>query len=140
MEEIRKYYDDVSFHLYFKQMPGPDIYLCNITTNLTIYMVKILLLRKLDLLEDQQRLLYNGSVMKDDKSLAYYNVDNSPSILIMRRLRGGARTKATSLLNQSHVLDAVDSGNSDNISSYNSDTSEGKIATSTEDITIEELI
>ena len=99
MEEIRKYYDDVSFHLYFKQMPGPDIYLCNITTNLTIYMVKTLLFRKLDLLEDQQRIIYNGSVMNDDKSLAYYNVANSSKILIVRRLRGGSRAKSTSLLN-----------------------------------------
>ena len=42
------------------------------------------------------------------------------------------------MLNYSHVLDAVDSENVDNTSSYNSDTSEGKTTTSTDDITIEE--
>ena len=76
--------------------------------------------------------------MKDNKSLAYYNVDNSSKILIVRILRGGASTKATSLLNQSHVLDAVDSEDSDNAPSYNSDTFEEKKATSIEDIAIEE--
>ena len=76
--------------------------------------------------------------MKDDKSLAYYNVANSSKILIVRRLRGGSRAKSTSLLNWSYVLYAVDSENSDNASSYNSDTSEGKTVTSTKNITIEE--
>ena len=99
MKEIRKQYDNLSFHLCLKQLAGPDIYLYNVTTNLTIYMAKILLTRKLDLPEDQQRLIYNGLVMSDDKILVYYNVDNSSKILIVKILRGGARTKVTSLLN-----------------------------------------
>ena len=61
-------------------------------------MVKTLLNRKLDLSEDQQRLIYSGSVIEDNKSLAYYNVDNDSKILIVRRLRGNARTRATALL------------------------------------------
>ena len=55
----------------------------------------------------------------------------------MKVIRGGARTNTTSLLIYSHILDALNSENSDNTSSYNSDTSKGKTATSTEDITIE---
>ena len=55
----------------------------------------------------------------------------------MKIICGGARTNATSLLIQSHVLDKLNSENSDNTSSYISDTSEGKTETSTEDITIE---
>ena len=76
-------------------MNGSDIYLHNIISNFTISMVKTLLNRKLDLSEDQQRLIYSGSVIEDNKSLAYYNVDNASAILIVRRFRGGARTKAT---------------------------------------------
>ena len=76
--------------------------------------------------------------MNDDKSLAYYNVDNPSRILIVKIVRGWSRTKATVLLKKLHELDAVDSEISDNKSSYNSDTSEGKAATSTEDIIIEE--
>ena len=53
MKEIRKQYDDVSFHLCFKNIPEPDIYLYNVTTNLKIYMVKTFLTRKLNLPEDQ---------------------------------------------------------------------------------------
>lgn len=99
MEEIREHYDDVSFHLCFKQMDGPCIYLYNVTTNITIYMVKTLLTRKLDLPENQQLLIYNGLIMNDDKSLAYYNLDNSSKILIVKIIRGGARIKATVMLN-----------------------------------------
>ena len=76
--------------------------------------------------------------MEDNKSLAYCNMDSSSRILIVKILRGGARNKATALQNNSHELVTVCSQNSDNISSYNSDTFEGKTATSKEDVTIEE--
>ena len=82
-------------------------------SNFTLSMVKTLLNRKLDLSEAQQRLIYSGSVIKDNKSLAYYNMDNASAILIVRRFRSGARTKATALLYNSHELDAVCSENSD---------------------------
>ena len=56
----------------------------------------------------------------------------------MKRLRGGARTRATALLNNSHDLDAVCCENSNSTSSYNSDISEEKTKTSKENINIEE--
>ena len=67
-------------------------------SNFTISMVKTLVYRKIELPERQQRLLYRGSVMEDNKSLAFYNVDSDSNILIVRRLRGNARTRATALL------------------------------------------
>ena len=37
-------------------------------------------------------------VMEDNKNLVFYNVDSDSNILIVRRLRGNARTRATALL------------------------------------------
>ena len=126
-------------------MGGSDIYLHNVMSNFIISMVKTLVYRRLELPERQQRLFYRGSDMEDNKSLAYCNMDSSSRILIVKILRGGARNKATLLQNNSHELVAVCSQNSDNISSYNSDTfeektatSKEKTATSKEDVTIEE--
>ena len=57
-------------------MAGPDIYLHNVMSNFTISMVKTLVYRRLELTERQQRLLYRGSVMEDNKILAFYNMDS----------------------------------------------------------------
>ena len=86
MEKIRGLYDDVSFSLCCKQMGGSDIYLHNVMSNFIISMVKTLVYRRLELPERQQRLFYRGSDMEDNKSLAYYNVDNASKVLIVRHL------------------------------------------------------
>ena len=81
-------------------MVGPDIYLHNVKSNFKISMVKTLVFGKIELPQNQQSLLYMGLVMEDNKNLAFYNVDSDyPQILIARRLRGKARTRATALLN-----------------------------------------
>ena len=65
-------------------------------------------------------------------------MDNASKILIVRRLRGNARTRTTALLNNSYDLDTVCCRNADYTSSYNSDISDEKSQTSKEDIKIEE--
>ena len=114
MEEIR---DELSFHLCCKQMAGSDIYIYNVKSNFTVYMVKALLNRRLDLPEDRQRLIHRGLVMEDNKSLAYYNVNYASEILIVRRLCGGARTKSTRFYFTSEELDAIFSDSSESTSS-----------------------
>ena len=52
MEEIRGYYDDLSFHLCCKQMAGSDIYIHNVKSNFTVYMVKTLPNGRPDIPED----------------------------------------------------------------------------------------
>ena len=99
MEEIRGLYDHVSFSLCCKQMVGPDIYIHNVKSNLKMFMVKTLVFRKIELPQNQQSLLYMGLVMEDNKNLAFYSVDSDSNILIVRRLCGNARTRATALLN-----------------------------------------
>ena len=98
MEENRKKLGAISFSLCCKQMVGPDIYLHNVKFNFKISMVKTLVFRKIELPQNQQSLYCMGLVMEDHKNLAFYNVDSDSNILIVRRLRGNASTRATALL------------------------------------------
>ena len=88
----------VSFHLQCRLMRGPDIYLHDITFQHTIYMVKIILIDRVGLREDQQRIFLLMIILHDYRSLASYNIDNY-SIIVVRELpRGGARTRRTAVL------------------------------------------
>ena len=98
MEENRKKLGAISFSLCCKQMVGPDIYLHNVKSNFKISMVKTLVFRKIEIPQNQQSLYCMGLVMEDHKNLAFYNVDSDSNILMARRLRGNARTRATALL------------------------------------------
>jgi len=98
MEENRKKLGAISFSLCCKQMVGPDIYLHNVKSNFKISMVKTLVFRKIEIPQNQQSLYCMGLVMEDHKNLAFYNVDCDSNILMVRRLRGNARTRATALL------------------------------------------
>ena len=98
MEENRKKLGAISFSLCCKQMVGPDIYLHNVKSNFKISMVKTLVFRKIEIPQNQQSLYCMGLVMEDHKNLAFYNVDSDSNILIVRRLRGNASTRATALL------------------------------------------
>ena len=98
MEENRKKLGAISFSLCCKQMVGPDIYLHNVKSNFKISMVKTLVFRKIEIPQNQQSLYCMELVMEDHKNLAFYNVNSDSNILIVRRLRGNARTRATALL------------------------------------------
>jgi len=98
MEENRKKLGAISFSLCCKQMVGPDIYLHNVKFNFKISMVKTLVFKKMEIPQNQQSLYCMGLVMEDHKNLAFYNVDSDSNILIVRRLRGNASTRATALL------------------------------------------
>ena len=98
MEENRKKLGAISFSLCCKQMVGLDIYLHNAKFNFKISMVKTLVFRKMEIPQNQQSLYCMGLVMEDHKNLAFYNVDSDSNILIVRRLRGNASTRATALL------------------------------------------
>ena len=98
MEENKKKLGAISFSLCCKQMVGPDIYLHNVKFNFKISMVKTLVFKKMEIPQNQQSLYCMGLVMEDHKNLAFYNVDSDSNILIVRRLRGNASTRATALL------------------------------------------
>jgi len=96
MEEIRNYIEsNVSFELQINQMVGNTIYLNNITSAHTVYMVKTLLVDYIGVPEEQQRLLFGRNIMENDNTLEVYNVNEHSILLVVRRLRGGARTRCT---------------------------------------------
>ena len=96
MEEIRNYIEsNVSFELQINQMVGNTIYLNNITSAHTVYMVKTLLVDYIGVPEEQQRLLFGRNIMENDNTLEVYNVNEHSILLVVRKLRGGTRTRCT---------------------------------------------
>ena len=67
--------------------------------------------------EDQLRLFLWGSILEDNQSLKFYNINNHSVTLVVERLRGGARTRWTVVLranNNSEVdLDSSDESSKD---------------------------
>ena len=110
--------NNVPFHLQCRPMSGSDIYLYDINPQYTICMVKNLLTDRLGLREDQLRLLFNGNVLEDNRSLEFYNVNNLSIIMFVERLSGGARTRRTAILrtneNAEVDLDSSDESSEDN--------------------------
>ena len=96
MEEIRNYIEsNVSFELQINQMVGNTIYLNNITSAHTVYMVKTLLVDYIGVPEEQQRLLFGRNIMENDNILEVYNVNDHSILVVVRMMRGGARIRYT---------------------------------------------
>ena len=74
--------NNVPFHLQCRPMSGSDIYLYDINPQYTICMVKNLLTDRLVLREVQLRLILNGTVLEDNRSLESYNVNNHSIIAV----------------------------------------------------------
>ena len=74
--------NNVPFHLQCRPMSGSDIYLYDINPQYTICMVKNLLTDRLVLREVQLRLILNGTVLEDNRSLESYNVNNHSIIVL----------------------------------------------------------
>ena len=64
MEEIRNHIEsNISFELRINQMVGNTIYLNNITSAHTVYMIKTLVVDYVGVPEEQQRLLFGRNIM-----------------------------------------------------------------------------
>ena len=87
--------NNVPFCLQCTSMSGTNIFLHNINPQHTIFMVKNLLTDRLVLRNVLLRLLFNGIVLEDNRSLESYNVNNHSIIVFVERLSGGARTRRT---------------------------------------------
>ena len=87
--------NNVPFCLQCRSTSGTDIFLHNINLQHTIFMVKNLLTDRLVLREVQLRLLFNGIVLEDNRSLEFSKINNHSIIVFVERLSGGARTRRT---------------------------------------------
>ena len=116
MKEIRNHREiNVSFVLQINQSVGNMIYLNNITSSHTVYMVKTLLVDYVGFPVDQQRLLLGRDIMVNNNILEYYNVNEHSILMVVRMFRGGARTRSTrrSTRNEPDLIDSIGSENSD---------------------------
>ena len=116
MEEIRNHREiNVSFVLQINQIVGNMIYLNNITSSHTVYMVKTLLVDYVGFPADQQRLLLGRDIMVNNNILEHYNVNEHSILMVVRMLRGGTRTRSTrrSTRNEPDLIDSIGSENSD---------------------------
>ena len=71
------------------------IYLNNITSAHTVYMIKTLLVDYVGVPEEQQRLLFGRNIMENDNILEVYNVNNHSILVVVRIMRGWPRTRCT---------------------------------------------
>ena len=80
-------------------------------------MVKKLLSDRLGLCKNQLRLLFNGNVLEDNRSLEFYNANNLSIIMFVERLSDEARTRRTAVLrtneNSEVDLDSSDESSED---------------------------
>jgi len=136
MEEIRNHREiNVSFVLQINQIVGNMIYLNNITSSHTVYMVKTLLVDYVGFPADQQRLLLGRDIMVNNNILEHYNVNEHSNLMVVRMLRGGARTRSTrrSTRNEPDLIDTIESENSDISSSEISDFAESLFESTSEE-------
>ena len=58
-------------------------------------MIKIHMEDRIGIPPDQQRLIFQGHQLQEDKTMEYCHVEEGDEVHLVLRLRGGARTKQT---------------------------------------------
>ena len=74
--------------IYLKTLTG-KVYDFEVDPNETINDLKPKIQEKLGIPLNQQRLLYDGKQLEEDKTFIFYNIPNDSTIHMVLRLRGG---------------------------------------------------
>ena len=87
--------EPIELNIIFKTLTGKIIQVTIFNTD-TILKLKQLLFKLEGIMIDDQRLIYNGSKLEDNKQIYQYNIDNNNTIHLILRLRGGMFHKSSS--------------------------------------------
>ena len=90
-------YDEENIWLVVQELTAEAYQIDNFSPRCTVYMLKALLgsMSTANLREDQIRLICNGIVLEDDRVISSYDITDGTVMHLVRRLRGGARTRRT---------------------------------------------
>ena len=75
--------------IYVKTLTRKTITFHNVDPSNTSDMIKQKIMDKEGIPSDQQRLIFTGKQLEDERTLAYYNIQNESTLHLVLRLRGG---------------------------------------------------
>ena len=90
-------YDEENISFVVQELTGEVYQIDDFSPRCTVYMLKTLLgsMSTANLREDQIRLICHDIVLEDDRVISSYDITDGTVMHLVRRLRGGARTRRT---------------------------------------------
>ena len=77
-----------TFPIFVKTLTGKTFQV-NVESSDTVYNLKILIYLLEEIIPDQQRLIYEGKQLEEQKTMADYKIEKETTLHLVLRLRGG---------------------------------------------------
>ena len=87
-EDLKNEIDKNGYQIFVATLSGKRVTIC-VLPNMTTEILKIFIAIKVGIVTKQQRLIYNGKQLQDDKIMEDYNITELSTLHLVLRLRGG---------------------------------------------------